>query len=144
MELMKWLSITNRYTKVYLDRMLAPLGLNSSQHMYIIRICKEPGITQDRFFSSFHINPSNITRSLAALEKQGFIEKEVNSKDKRTCCLYPTVKALEAYQKIQKICQTWNDKLLHQLTEQEKEQFANLLQRVGEAAVEQVNLALEH
>lgn len=140
MELIKWLSITNRYTKVYMDRMLAPLGLNSSQHMYIIRICKEPGITQDRFFSSFHINPSNVTRSLAALEKQGFVEKRVNSKDKRTCCLYPTVKALEAYHKIQDIQNEWNSKLLGELSEQEQEEFAAMLQRVGEAAIEQVNL----
>ena len=33
MNLIKWLSISDRHTKMYLDRSLAPLCLNSSQHM---------------------------------------------------------------------------------------------------------------
>lgn len=143
MELIKWISVTNRYTKMYLDRMLAPLGLNSSQHMYIIKICEEPGITQDQLFGFFHINPSNITRSIIALEQQGFLQKKTNPKDKRTCCLYPTQKGTEVYSKIQLICDTWNQRLLSQLTEEEKLQFAMLLKRVGETAIEQVKLDLE-
>ncbi len=143
MELLKWVSVTDRYTKMHLDRMLEPLGLNSSQHMYIVRICREPGITQDRFCQLFHINPSNITRSLAALEKQGFLEKRANEKDKRTCCLYPTEKAVKASERIQAICAEWNDRLLGGLSEQEREQFLQLLRRVGEAAVEQTRLEWE-
>lgn len=49
MILVKWLSIAERYSKIYLDRLLAPLGLNSSQHMYITVICQNPGITQEEF-----------------------------------------------------------------------------------------------
>lgn len=30
MKLIKWLSVADRYTKIYLDNMLAPLGINSS------------------------------------------------------------------------------------------------------------------
>ena len=33
METIKWLSIADRHTKMYLDKKLEPLGLNSSQHM---------------------------------------------------------------------------------------------------------------
>ena len=69
MELIRWISITDRQNKRYLDKKLAPFGLNSSQHMYLIRVCREPGITQDSLFSRFYIHPSNITRALAALEQ---------------------------------------------------------------------------
>ena len=31
METIKWLSIADRHTKMYLDKKLEPLGLNSSQ-----------------------------------------------------------------------------------------------------------------
>ena len=68
--------------------------------MYVLRICEVPGITQDQFNSLFYINPSNITRSVAALEKMGYLERRPNEKDKRTCCLYPTEKARAAYQPI--------------------------------------------
>lgn len=70
--LAKWLSVGFRYTAMHLDRALAPLGLGSSQYKYVLRVCEHPGITQDQFFSMFYVNPSNITRALVALEKDGF------------------------------------------------------------------------
>ena len=35
--LIKWLSITDRRTKMYMDRILEPLGINSSQHIFLIK-----------------------------------------------------------------------------------------------------------
>ena len=90
MPMIKWLSVTDRFTKMYLDRQFIPLGINSSQHMYILKICQSPGITQDQFISSFHLNPSNITRSILTLEKKGFLIRKTNPTDKSTGMLYPT------------------------------------------------------
>lgn len=101
--MVKWLSIGDRYTKMYLDKQLAGIGLNSSQYMYIIEICQNPGITQDQFISLFYLNPSNITRALIRLEQEGFIEKRSNPMDKRTCRLYPTERAQKANVKILEI-----------------------------------------
>lgn len=47
MKLLKWLSVADRFTKIYLDNQLAPLGINSSQHMYLLKVCNQPGILQD-------------------------------------------------------------------------------------------------
>ena len=44
MKLLKWLSVADRFTKTYLDSRFAPLGINSSQHMYLLKVCSEPGI----------------------------------------------------------------------------------------------------
>lgn len=111
--------------------------------MYVLRICEVPGITQDQFNSLFYINPSNITRSVAALEKMGYLERRPNEKDKRTCCLYPTEKAKAAYQPLRQICEEWNRRITGGLTEEERAQFMCLLEKVGEAAVEQNRLELE-
>ena len=135
MEFFKWLSITDRYTKMYLDRQLAPLGLNSSQHMYIIKICSEPGITQDQFISFFYIHPSNITRSIAYLEKTGFIKKEPHYKDKRTYCLYPTEKAIEANKQILDILNNWHEILLQNFSTEERARFFSFLNEAGQKAI---------
>lgn len=42
MKLLKWISVADRFTKVYLDNQFAPLGINSSQHMYLLKICEIP------------------------------------------------------------------------------------------------------
>lgn len=144
MELLKWLSITDRYTKMYLDRQLAPLGLNSSQHMYITKICSEPGITQDRFVTLFYVHPSNITRSIAYLEKTGFIRKEPLQKDKRTSCLYPTDKALEANKHIIHILENWHEILLQDFTEEERELLSSFLKQTGQKAIWETTQEIEN
>ena len=52
--------------------------------MYVIKICQHPGMTQDQFQACSYLNPSNITRSIATLEKEGFIIRKVSEQDKRT------------------------------------------------------------
>lgn len=90
MKLLKWLSVTDRFYKIYLDKQLAPFGINNSQYMFLIKICRSPGILQDSLMDMFYVHPSNIVRTVAALEKRGMIMRSPNDKDKRTCKLYPT------------------------------------------------------
>lgn len=135
MELIRWISITDRQNKRYLDKKLAPFGLNSSQHMYLIRVCREPGITQDSLFSRFYIHPSNITRALAALEQGGFLRKELHPQDRRTCRLYPTERGLAVCREILDICDSWEAMVMEGLPQEERERLEELLQRIGRRAV---------
>ena len=135
MQFVKWLSITARYTRMYLDRQLLPLGLNGSHHMYILKICEQPGITQDKFLECFYIHPSNITRSMYALEKSGFIRREINQDDRRTCRLYPTEKAWEVCGHIRQICASWQSSVLADFTPEDRAKFLDMLAQAGEKAV---------
>lgn len=135
MKLIKWLSISDRHTKMYLDRSLAPLGLNSSQHMYVVKICEMPGVTQDQFMHFFYVHPSNVTRALSALEKAGFLRRESNPEDKRTCRLFPTQRALDARSQILSLVRQWQEQVMEPFSPEEREIFLTLLQRVGERSV---------
>ena len=81
MQLLKWLSVTDRFYKIYLDKQLAPYGINNSQYMFLIKICRSPGILQDSLLNMFYVHPSNIVRTVATLEKQGMITRSPNDKD---------------------------------------------------------------
>ncbi len=135
MKLIKWLSISDRFTKMRLDQQLAPFGINSSQHMYITVICNHPGITQEQFIKTFYLNPSNITRALNALIKSGFIMRETSEQDKRTYCLYPTQKAYDTYEHILGIIDDAENYLLDGFSVTERKQFLEMLNRVGLRAV---------
>lgn len=135
MELIKWLSVADRHAKMYLDHQLSPFHLNSSHHMYVVKICENPGITQDQFFSFFYKNPSNITRAIAHLEKKGFLIRQRSKTDKRTCRLYPTDKAKEAYPKIREIIRYGNERLLRDFNEEEQEEFQKLIKKIALSAV---------
>lgn len=133
-ELFKWASVLDRSYSSYMDKKLAPLGINTSQYFYILKICESPGITQDSIFKQVHRNPSNITRALAHLEAQDYITKKTSRADKRTCHLYPTQKALEDHEKILGLVMDCIDKILCGFSEEEKIIFQRLLCRAAESA----------
>lgn len=131
MKILKWLSVADRFYKIYLDKQLAPFGITSSQHMFLIKICNSPGILQDSLMDMFYVHPSNIVRTIASLEKQGMITRSPNDQDKRTWKLYPTAHALSILDEIWAVCQNTESLLLHGFTESEKNLFADLLMRAG-------------
>ena len=135
----RWLSVADRYTKMHLDRHLAKLGLNSSQYMYVIRVCQDPGMTQDQFLASFNIHPSNITRALVALEKDGFLLRRQSSKDRRTYQLFPTDRAREAYPRIKAICNEWQDRLLDAVEPESRDFTLQVMEAIALRAVEENN-----
>ena len=131
MKLLKWISVADRFTKVYLDNQFAPLGINSSQHMYLLKICENPGILQDSLLESFYVHPSNVVRTVLALEKKGFLTRTLYEKDKRTGRLYPTEKALAIAGQVQEICDRTESMLMEEIGEEEQKIFADVLIRAG-------------
>lgn len=131
MKILKWLSVADRFYKIYLDRQLAPFGINSSQYMFLIKICDIPGILQDSLMNMFYIHPSNIVRTIAALEKQGMITRSSNDKDKRTWKLYPTQQALSIVEEVRIVCENTEAVLLQGIGEEEKTLLTDLLMQAG-------------
>ena len=140
MKLLKWLSIVDRFAKMYLDSQLAPLGLNSSQHMYVLKVCTHPGILQDSLIESFYVHPSNIVRTVYTLEKKGFLTRTPYPKDKRTWCLHPTQKALWAVEEIQKACDKTEDILQENIDEKDLSRFHSTILQMGEQITSQMQI----
>lgn len=140
MKVLKWLSVADRFTKKYLDNQLAPLGINSSQHMYLLKVCNQPGILQDSFLDSFYVHPSNIVRMIATLEKNGYLTRVPYEKDKRTWRLYPTQKALDIAEPIRTACNKTEAALTAGLTASEQEDFGRILLYTGKQIAAELNI----
>ena len=132
----KWIALANRHYLMYLNKRLASYGLSGSQYLFILNICRQPGLTQDKLPDIIHINKSNVTRALAHLEKRGFIRREVNPQDKRTAAVFPTQKALDVYPHVMEIIRGWDASVTSPLTEDEKHTLQDLLKRVVASANE--------
>ena len=140
MKLLKWLSVADRFYKIYLDKQLAPFGINSSQHMFLIKICHSPGILLDSLMDMFYVHPSNIVRTIAALEKQGMITRSPNEKDKRTCKLYPTDRTLSVIDDIQAVCDKTEAILLQGISGSDKNLFIDLLTQAGKNITSELHI----
>ena len=130
----KWIAVSNRYYQMHLNRALAPYGISGSQYLFIIHICRCPGITQEALPELIQINKSNVTRALAQLEKHGFIRREPHPSDKRTATVFPTQKAQELYPVIMKTVEDWDAAITATLTPDEYLQLGATLRQLAEAA----------
>ena len=140
MKLIKWLSVADRFTKAYLDEKLAPYGINSSQHMYLLKICAQPGITQEALLETFYVHPSNVVRMVTALERKGFLKREPCSRDKRTWSLYPTEKALSVAEGVERACQETEAHLLEKLSGEEGHALERMLFQIGKGMAQKMNI----
>lgn len=140
MKLLKWLSIADRFYKIYLDKQLAPFGINSSQYMFLLKVCNSPGILQDSLLDMFYVHPSNIVRTVAALEKQGMITRSPHDKDKRTCKLYPTERALSVIDEVQTICEKTEALLLQGISESDQNLFMDFLMQAGKNITSELHI----
>lgn len=124
----------NRYGRQYRDVQLAPLGLNSRQGMYIREICAAPGISQEQLTQILRINKSNVARQVAAMEEDGYIERRCCGKDKRVLRLYPTEKAQALLPGILEVMDHWEDCLVEELTEKQREVLEQMLLQIRDNA----------
>ena len=111
-DFIKWVSITSRHTAMHMDRVLAPYGLNASQYMYIVRVCEQPGLTQDRFLQMFYIHPQQRDPRHIGAGKAGVSGAAVQSKDRRTFCVNTRSSALDVYPAITRLRREWQDTML--------------------------------
>lgn len=133
----KWIALAQRHYQLYLNRQLAAYGLSGSQYLFLIHICREPGLTQDRLPALVHLNKSNVTRALAQLERLGYVRRECHPRDRRTAAIFPTPEAEAIYPRIMDVITDWDASVTVRLSVEEKTTLKRLLKKVVAAAREQ-------
>lgn len=136
--LMKSVNRTHRCFNKYHAEKLKDYGIGGHQMMYIVRICHHPGVPQERLSKHIFVNKSNVTRQLASLEQNGFITRVASQEDKRSILVYPTQKALDVCPIIEQMRQEWNDLLLEDFTDEQKDLLLSMMQQVQYKAMELV------
>ncbi len=133
--LSKWISITDRHSKMYYTQQFSPLGLSSGQHIIILCVSEHEGFTQEQLAAVLHMNKSTVARFTAQLEKNGFLTRKVNPVDKREYHLYTTDKAKGICPQIQQVLHSWNERITEGLSDREIALAEEVLQKITGNAV---------
>ena len=120
----------------YRTEVLAPLGLKSCHASYLLEICANPGISQDKLAARICINKSNVARQVAILEEDGFLIRTPSTQDKRIMQLYPTEKTLEILPQISPILRPWEACLTADVSDEERAILEKVLERMKDKAAE--------
>lgn len=104
--------------------------LTKGQYLYLVRICENPGIIQEKLAEMIKVDRTTAARAIKKLEMNGFIEKKDDQHNKKIKKLFPTVKGKNVYPFIKRENDHSNVVALAGLSETEVETIFNLLQRV--------------
>ncbi|KRN21331.1 hypothetical protein FC75_GL002344 [Lacticaseibacillus camelliae DSM 22697 = JCM 13995] len=117
--IMKQLHVASNIALRVLERRLKPLGVNSSQYFFVLKLHDDPGVTQDQLVREDSRHQSNVNREISRLVDLGFVDKRQSTTDGRRYQLwlteagedlYPKVKAaLDAQEKVLSECLTAAD-----------------------------------
>ena len=104
--------------------------LTKGQYLYLVRICENPGIIQEKLAEMIKVDRTTAARAIQKLEINGFIEKKEDQQNKKIKKLFPTEKGKNVYPFIRSENDYSNMVALEGFSEKEVDTIFNLLQRV--------------
>ncbi|QFK70518.1 MarR family transcriptional regulator [Pradoshia sp. D12] len=104
--------------------------LTKGQYLYLVRICENPGIIQEKLAEMIKVDRTTAARAIKKLELNGFIEKKADHQNKKIKKLFPTEKGAKVYPFIKRENDYSNKVALAGLSETEIDIIFDLLQRV--------------
>ncbi|WP_400247692.1 MarR family winged helix-turn-helix transcriptional regulator [Niallia sp. JL1B1071] len=105
-------------------------NLTKGQYLYLVRICENPGIIQEKLSEMIKVDRTTAARAIKKLEINGFIEKKDDQHNKKIKKLFPTEKGAAVYPFIKKENEYSNEVALTGFSKAEVEVMFNFLQRV--------------
>jgi len=134
--IMRKINLVSRCQGSYLAEKMKQTGVYYGHHGYVLTIARNPGISQEALSTVMCVNKSNVTRAVAQLEEQGFVERHPADRDRRVLQLYPTEKLQTALPQILQDTRAWNAYLTEGISEEEMQQFQRVLDHIVERAVQ--------
>ncbi|MDR7071046.1 MarR family winged helix-turn-helix transcriptional regulator [Fictibacillus barbaricus] len=104
--------------------------LTKGQYLYLVRICENPGIIQEKLADMIKVDRTTAARAIKKLEMNGFIEKKEDNHNKKIKKLFPTGKGNRVFPFIKRENDYSNTMALEGFNEKEIETIFDLLQRV--------------
>lgn len=130
----RWISILYRYGQSYISKQLETYNVGSGQYIFLIALYKKDGISQEEISDYLKIDKATTAKSIRRLEKEGYVKRDIDSKDKRAYKVYLTQKAFDIRPIIYNVLKKWSAVLSEGLTEDEKSITLNLLSRMAKNA----------
>lgn len=120
----------SRKSKNYFNQVVSEEGLFAGQHHIIMMLERVGCATVSQIAEEMRTTSATASVSIKRLEKAGFVEKRSSDSDARITKIYLTDKALAVTQRIKAKMDEAEESLTQGLTQEEKYQLSDLLDKV--------------
>jgi DNA-binding MarR family transcriptional regulator len=115
----KYISMLYRHGQSYMSKRLGYLNIGSGQYIFLTTLFKKAGISQEELSNELKIDKATTAKAIKKLEDEGYVVREIDSKDKRAYKLSLSPKGLEAIPLIQDAANDWEKIITSGLSEKE-------------------------
>lgn len=131
---MKTLNNISRCQAMYRKNKLFAEDLCPHHYAFALSICRLPGHPQDELAKNLCLDKSTVARTLSHLEKNDYIIRMPNEKDKRQSLVYPTEKLLTLAPMIRTLNKDWNARVTEGISSDKLSVFFDVLSEIEENA----------
>lgn len=78
-------------------------GLSAAQWRLLVRVVKEPGVSQVRLAELLEVEPISVSRLIDRMEEAGWIERRADQSDRRVRTIFPTARSSKAFDDIKSV-----------------------------------------
>jgi Transcriptional regulators len=82
------LNLVSRLLRIQTDKRAREHGMTRAQWIILVRVAKEPGLTQQALADILEVEPISVGRLVDKLEERGFVERRRDPKDRRVWRLH--------------------------------------------------------
>ena len=104
--------------------------LTKGQYLYLVRICENPGIIQEKLAEMIKVDRATASRAIKKLEVNGFIDKRDDEHNQKIKKLFPTEKGEKVYPFIKRENEYSDRVALEGFSEEEVKTVFTLVQRI--------------
>jgi DNA-binding MarR family transcriptional regulator len=130
----RWISILYRYGQSYVSKKLECFNIGSGQYVILLTLFRTNGISQEKLSDYLKIDKGSIAKSIKKLEDEGYIRRSIDSDDKRAYKVSLTQKGLDIIPLVQEAIKSWEDIIISDLSDSEKQIIEQLLYRMAKKA----------
>ncbi|STO31076.1 Organic hydroperoxide resistance transcriptional regulator [Fusobacterium necrogenes] len=125
------LTISQNKVFQYFSDELKQFKLTPSQYGVLKCIWENSPQTPKQIGKVLFLEASSISGVLDRMQKNGLIIREIDNNNRRNILIYPTEKALELREEVEKIVNKLNKHFLDKLSEEERKKFRTFLLNIA-------------
>ncbi len=91
----RYISMLYRASNCYINKELCKYGIGSGQYIFLLYVFNNIGCNQEEISTVLNIDKGTTARALQKLEKEGYINKEIDKNDRRINHIIITKKGSE-------------------------------------------------
>jgi DNA-binding MarR family transcriptional regulator len=134
----KYMAVTQKMLSSYLRLKLEDTTLNASQFIFLMHLFNKDGQSQEQLNKHMQYDKGVVARMADGLEKNGYIERQVNENDNRAYELHITQKAKDFYPRMIETLAEWNEMLVSGESDEDIEKLSQMMERISLKSIQKV------